>query len=253
MGVQRGHGFASFRGIWLILRAVDAARSIVRLAVGGAAPLTPDIRRLVKGNKMLKKARPVTFVFDERSEITPNDVWSVFVGYEYGPVLRVALSMIATIPVETLVKAIHNIHRVESIGPMMDPSAWFDGVKFHNARQYEAILRTLVSLRQLLPDMGQVRQHTPECGTKYRGCSPDCKFHEGDEGSTSRPPNSTCSGAVLRGMERLTHSRPPCYNARAAIVAAQPHRRTGGLAYGFSVVVVPSSFRWIVCEVQALQ
>lgn len=96
----------------------------------------------MKGSKMLKKAR-----------ITPDEVWSAFVGDEYGPGLRVALSMIATIPVENLVKAVHEINQVESIGPLIDPSEWVSGVKFHNAREYEAIFRTLVSLRQLLPDV----------------------------------------------------------------------------------------------------
>lgn len=80
------------------------------------------------------------------------EVWSTMVGEEYGPGLRVALQMIAMVPVERLTEALNNINRAESIGPFIDPTAWISGKRFRNADEYKKVLSALVTLRQLLPD-----------------------------------------------------------------------------------------------------
>lgn len=80
-----------------------------------------------------------------------RDIWSVLVGDEYGPGLKVALSFINQIPPELIVKAIQDIRRATSIGPMLYPSEYTSGRKFRNADDYEKVLTALLNLRHRLP------------------------------------------------------------------------------------------------------
>lgn len=97
------------------------------------------------------------------------EVWSNMVGEEYGPGLRVALQMIAMVPVERLIEAINNINRAESIGPFVDPTAWIDGTRFRNAAEYKKVLSALVTLRHLLPDGERLIGRGLEYGSKRDG------------------------------------------------------------------------------------
>ena len=84
--------------------------------------------------------------------MTGNDIWSTILGdVAQGICARQAMFCIAQLDKETLSDAISSIERETSIGPMMNPSAYLDGSRFDNAREYKAILRKLIELRELIP------------------------------------------------------------------------------------------------------
>lgn len=105
-------------------------------------------------------------VGESRKKMNDNDigieVWSTILGEEYGPGVRFALQMISMVPVEKLSEAINDINRAESIGPIVDPSAWIGGKRFRNAEEYKRVLSVLVGLRKVLPDGKTLINSRPE-------------------------------------------------------------------------------------------
>ena len=39
-------------------------------------------------------------------------------------------------------------------------------------------LQEMVDLLMAIQELRKVRRHTRDCGTKYRGCAPECTFHD---------------------------------------------------------------------------
>lgn len=83
--------------------------------------------------------------------MTPEQWWpAIMENQTHGVFIRNALSLIATVPVEAMQQAIERIERETTIGPFTDPTAYIDGSRFKNAREYQEILRSLIELRKVL-------------------------------------------------------------------------------------------------------
>ena len=79
-----------------------------------------------------------------------QDPFEVFLGDGYGAMVRGALQMLALVPEDNLREAIRKISHAETMGPMLDPTAWLGGTLFNNARGWRAILESPLELRQAL-------------------------------------------------------------------------------------------------------
>lgn len=82
-------------------------------------------------------------------KIEASDVWPTLLG-EYGTILQSALHMLNMIPPEVLDRAITNINQELLVGPLTNPSAYTDGVKFKNADEYIDVLSRVLELRQVI-------------------------------------------------------------------------------------------------------
>lgn len=81
-------------------------------------------------------------------------VWgSILNDADKGVAVSVALSMLAAhgVTPEDCQQAIDRIGHETAIGPMFDPTAYLDGTRFANARQYTEILRALSGLLKTMP------------------------------------------------------------------------------------------------------
>lgn len=83
------------------------------------------------------------------AEMTPDEVWCAFVG-ERGIFLRQALTMLLMVPEEKIRQGIEQIERETALGPLLNPSAYVDGTRFDNARDYLEVLEAACKLRGVL-------------------------------------------------------------------------------------------------------
>ena len=60
-----------------------------------------------------------------------------------------------TIPPEALTEALARLDRAETVGVILDPSAWLDGTRQDNARQLRPVL---VAMRGLCEAVGEVER-----------------------------------------------------------------------------------------------
>lgn len=83
----------------------------------------------------------------------PMNVWETLLNDDLrGFLLKNALQTLMIIPADVIEDAINRIEHAESVGPYVDPTAWLDGKKFRNAKDYKAVLIAVLTLRRLLPD-----------------------------------------------------------------------------------------------------
>jgi len=87
-----------------------------------------------------------------QAEMRPDAAWSAIVGEEHGPFVRHILIALTSIPKNTFREAVDRIEHEETIGPLINPTAYLDGRRWANAREYKAILSALHNLRTLLPE-----------------------------------------------------------------------------------------------------
>lgn len=76
------------------------------------------------------------------------NAFDVLLGVEEGSVLRAALRLVNTIPLDDLKKAIEKLDRVETVGPLFDPSAWTDGEKGARSIFIKRIVRHVIEVRE---------------------------------------------------------------------------------------------------------
>lgn len=81
-----------------------------------------------------------------------GDPFAAIVGESYAGAFRSAMMLLSLIPPEVLSDAISDIDRLEGIGPLLDPTAWLDGSRFRNAKEYRDLLRAVLAVRRLLPE-----------------------------------------------------------------------------------------------------
>lgn len=89
---------------------------------------------------------------------------------------------VSSVSNEVLIRTVGRLNRIAEIAERLldDATALQEQL---NPESYEVSAGILMQLSRAIGELelGKNRQHTPDCGTKYRGCSPECRFHEGDE------------------------------------------------------------------------
>ena len=80
------------------------------------------------------------------------DIWEATLGVGKGIIIKNVLSMLIPVTVEELMGAIDKINRAETIGPLLDPSAWVDGARWKNAGEAKNVLEALAELRKTLTE-----------------------------------------------------------------------------------------------------
>ena len=83
-----------------------------------------------------------------------DDVWIAIVG-PMGPILRMALAAIVMVPSKAIAEAIGRIEHETSIGPMLNPTAYLNGVRFENGRKYQEVLRAVLALQKAVGEQAQ--------------------------------------------------------------------------------------------------
>lgn len=94
---------------------------------------------------------------EAEADMGPEDFWPAVLGDRLlGEHVRVVLGMLTMIDKEQLRGAcchsLQQISRLETLGPILDPSAWLSGKRTDNARNVKKMLRLLADLRDVLPD-----------------------------------------------------------------------------------------------------
>lgn len=79
-------------------------------------------------------------------------VWDAFVP-NYGNQVVMALHLVRQIPVDILLEGARRIDTETAIGPLINPSAYTDGARFDNAREYIRVLKAMAELRRAIPDV----------------------------------------------------------------------------------------------------
>jgi len=87
----------------------------------------------------------------EARRISAKDVWPIIVGEEHGDLVRSILMQLLLIDEKVFDETIRKIDIETAMGPLLDPSAYTDGRRFDNAREYAKILRALLELKRCLP------------------------------------------------------------------------------------------------------
>jgi len=85
-----------------------------------------------------------------KKPIQADDVWAEMLGPEDGLRVKMALSLLKEVDPEGLQTLINNINATESMGPIMDPSAWLDGTKFNNSQNYKQVVSITLKLVKVL-------------------------------------------------------------------------------------------------------
>lgn len=89
------------------------------------------------------------------SEMNPHDVWSAFVGHEYGPSMRISLAMLLIVPAGAMREGVEKLERERALGPLLNPTAYLDGRRFINAEEY---IRVLTAAAKLRDELGMVME-----------------------------------------------------------------------------------------------
>lgn len=72
---------------------------------------------------------------------------------EHAMAVRMAMTMLATVPISELQAAVNRISLLTTTGPLFDPSAWLDGVRKKNAQEWTELLNRLIALRRVTPEL----------------------------------------------------------------------------------------------------
>lgn len=78
------------------------------------------------------------------------EVMSVFLGEDYGPIVKSALTLLSAIPPRVFIDASNKINRETTIGPFINPTAYLDGRRFENAREYCDLFEKLGAVTRFL-------------------------------------------------------------------------------------------------------
>lgn len=91
-----------------------------------------------------------------------STIWEVLLGPAKGAMVRSSLSLLvaAGITPEEISAAIQAIDRETAIGPLLNPTAYLDGRRFDNAREYIDVLRALHALTKALEPARSAPQET---------------------------------------------------------------------------------------------
>lgn len=73
-------------------------------------------------------------------------LWIDLFGEEHGPMLGLAVEAIGQVDDRDFVRIQGQLTRVESLGPILDPSKWTDGKRFHNAALLIQLIRAMRDL-----------------------------------------------------------------------------------------------------------
>jgi len=87
---------------------------------------------------------------ERATQITPVEYWVTVLGESSGAVAHSALSMIRLLNPEAIAEGIDRLNHLETIGPMIDPTAWLDGRLWRNSKQLRDVLEKLLTLRRAL-------------------------------------------------------------------------------------------------------
>lgn len=79
-----------------------------------------------------------------------NQVWDTFLGAGNGSLFRSAVQLMVMIPETAFTEAREKIETETALGPLVDPSAYVDGRRFDNARDYQKLLRAALDFRRAL-------------------------------------------------------------------------------------------------------
>ncbi len=77
------------------------------------------------------------------------NVWIAILG-ERGPLVGAAVAVIASVPEVEFVTALRNLDRETAIGPLLNSTAYLDGTRNRNAKDWEDVLEALLALRKTL-------------------------------------------------------------------------------------------------------
>jgi hypothetical protein len=91
-------------------------------------------------------------------------------GENHGLALQAMCSILQTIPRETFTKTIQRIDEAETVGPMVDPTAWRNKGRFEKAAGWKKLADALLQLRDALEPSREAKVHPAEGGaTPARG------------------------------------------------------------------------------------
>jgi hypothetical protein len=80
-----------------------------------------------------------------------SDIWTAVCNDERnGMMLRSACAMLMTVPAAALIDAVKRIEIETTVGPITNPSAYLDGRRFDNAKEWVRLLEAAIQLRQAL-------------------------------------------------------------------------------------------------------
>lgn len=79
-----------------------------------------------------------------------SNAWLAIIGDEHGGTVRLCLAFLSKVPESVCIDAINRIGRETSIGPMLNPTAYLDGRRFDNARDYIDVLNAMRPLLRVL-------------------------------------------------------------------------------------------------------
>lgn len=74
---------------------------------------------------------------------------AAFVGEEFAPAADSLLMMLALLPPDVLREAVSRIDRAETVGPLLDPSAWMGG-RFDTAAKWKRLFELLAEASTIL-------------------------------------------------------------------------------------------------------
>lgn len=97
--------------------------------------------------------------------IDPNNRYNLLYelfGDENGEMLRQTLVWLMLYGPEEFKKAIDRLDHLESMGPVLDPSAWTNGKRFKDARNWKEIFEHLKKLAHVLQQHLNVSEESPK-------------------------------------------------------------------------------------------
>jgi len=68
---------------------------------------------------------------------------------QYGYALDSVCTMLSLVPPEPIREAISNINHLETVGPLLDPTAWM-GKRFDNSREWKKLLHHLAEAAAII-------------------------------------------------------------------------------------------------------
>ena len=77
-----------------------------------------------------------------------------FVGEQLAPALDSVLMMLSLLPPATLWEAVRKVDHAETLGPLVDPSAWQGGA-FARSRKWGQLFEHLAGASEILHEAGQ--------------------------------------------------------------------------------------------------
>lgn len=79
-----------------------------------------------------------------------TSIWGVALGELDGNRMALVSSLVRDVDLDGLIKALDRLRSLETVGPMMDPTAWLDGSRYARGRAFQAVLEASISLRMAI-------------------------------------------------------------------------------------------------------